>query len=327
MRKFLIQLALFVSFLVAGLVGIEIVSRRNPSLTTETFVETGDTTKPRTSVRLYHPNLVVDNEITIGDRVVFKARYTTDEYGRRTHSAFQAPRPRHLLWFGCSFLFGVGVNDDETIPYYVNRKAPDYQPFVYAVPAGSMNNMLEAWRVLPMKQQIPPEEGLAVYLLYPELHVQRSAGLPVTLGPGFGTPIYRISADGQGLDRLGSFFERYPVTGGVAHWLMENSHYAQHLAYSWVRPLSTESWEVAARIVNESKREYLQVFPKGRFVVISMDPRSPFNQKLSELGIELFPIENFPEDSPYVIKDDGHYTALGNQTLAEKIEAVLFPKH
>ena len=39
---------------------------------------------------------------------------------------FRAPvqgRPRKVAFFGCSFMFGHGVEDDQTLPYYFVREA------------------------------------------------------------------------------------------------------------------------------------------------------------------------------------------------------------
>ena len=58
------------------------------------------------------------------EREVYRATYTTDALGRRA-----TPRPanaeRAILFVGCSFTFGLGVNDDETLPWHVAKQIPE----------------------------------------------------------------------------------------------------------------------------------------------------------------------------------------------------------
>ncbi|MEK7794954.1 MAG: hypothetical protein AAB353_10505 [Candidatus Hydrogenedentota bacterium] len=60
---------------------------------------------------------------TFDGQTVFDVRYRTDAYGRRI-----TPSPdgadRFLVFFGCSFVFGEGIAEDETLPAQTARLLP-----------------------------------------------------------------------------------------------------------------------------------------------------------------------------------------------------------
>jgi hypothetical protein len=59
------------------------------------------------------PNVQVCERKTLSEEVVFEATYSTDEYGRRITPVEHAEARDHfLLFFGDSFAFGQGVNDE-----------------------------------------------------------------------------------------------------------------------------------------------------------------------------------------------------------------------
>ena len=61
--------------------------------------------------------------------VQYDVRYTVDEHSRR--KVAQHPEARKaVLFFGCSFTFGEGLTDEDTLPYRVNEKiGGEFQAF------------------------------------------------------------------------------------------------------------------------------------------------------------------------------------------------------
>src|SRR5262249_33581885 len=50
-----------------------------------------------------------------GTRTIYDVKYSIDDNGVRKALLHQSGKP--VFFFGCSFTFGVGVNDDETLPH------------------------------------------------------------------------------------------------------------------------------------------------------------------------------------------------------------------
>lgn len=80
----------------------------------------------KTGVRLYHrllPPGIDDTFRKIGaDSKAEKFRFhmRTNAFHRRDSEAERRPGRANILFYGCSFTFGEGVNEDETIPWYVS---------------------------------------------------------------------------------------------------------------------------------------------------------------------------------------------------------------
>jgi len=63
-----------------------------------------------------------------GEEILYEVVYSIDAEGRRdTPTAHLQPDPQFMLFFGGSYTFGEGVNDDETMPAQVSQLAPKYR--------------------------------------------------------------------------------------------------------------------------------------------------------------------------------------------------------
>ena len=65
--------------------------------------------------------------------LMYDVVYSMDAYSRRTTPVADLDRASRgsILYFGCSFTFGEGVNDGETMPADVSRLVPEYRPYNY----------------------------------------------------------------------------------------------------------------------------------------------------------------------------------------------------
>lgn len=66
-----------------------------------------------------------------------KITYTTNSMGFRSDEV--DPSKEHILVIGDSVAFGLGVNDDETVSYYLSQKLKKYQVLNLAVPGYSID--------------------------------------------------------------------------------------------------------------------------------------------------------------------------------------------
>ncbi len=56
-----------------------------------------------------------------GDEVIYDVTYTTNQYGYRKTPNSNETSKKCLLFFGDSFTIGEGLNDNETLPYFLNK--------------------------------------------------------------------------------------------------------------------------------------------------------------------------------------------------------------
>jgi hypothetical protein len=109
-------------------------------------------------------------------RVLFDARYGIDQYGVRSSVEPATPKNDHPVWFmGDSFTFGVGLNDDGTLPSQF-AKLSDLRVINFAIGGQGAHQVL---RELETNRPgaVGARDPLAiVYLALPNNHMFRAAG-------------------------------------------------------------------------------------------------------------------------------------------------------
>ncbi|MGC1679504.1 MAG: hypothetical protein WA740_18370, partial [Candidatus Binataceae bacterium] len=121
------------------------------------------------------PNTTIVFKESLGGRLIGDVTYTIDANGLREIPAAVQGGPYKVVFFGCSFMFGHGVKDDETLPYYFVQEAKGtFEGFNFAGDGWGPHQMLReietgfVWRVAGR-----PE--LAIYEAIPD-HLRRVAG-------------------------------------------------------------------------------------------------------------------------------------------------------
>lgn len=118
------------------------------------------------------PNL--DEKFTVygssSKKVKYTAHYTTDSTGMR--KAYPGSK-KNIIFLGCSFTFGQGLENEETFPWLVGKKT-GFRTFNKGIPGSSPLNVLQHLREMKTDffKNIPPDETTVVLTLIPE-HFQR----------------------------------------------------------------------------------------------------------------------------------------------------------
>lgn len=272
----------------------------------------------RQPTRLLLPNLSLAHELQDRNGLIFRAEYHSNSLGLRSVPT-QHKDDAHLLLFGCSYLFGVGVNDNQNIPYFLSQQLLPYHPYVFAISAGSMSNMLAILQTVPIEAQVTPSNGILLYLLYPEIHTNRAVGFRHNPWFGFDNPYYTWNSRENKLQFQGSFRSAWQIFFKVLEFLQVHSKLALKIS-DLVRADNTlEDYVFAMRIILASKEIYLKKFPNGRFIVATMTHNSPLNELLRGKNIELWYLPPVPDQDNYYIKGDGHYSPEGNRFVADSI--------
>ena len=113
-----------------------------------------------------------------GDVLVYDAVYTIGENGLRiTPPHQQGDLAGCIVFFGDSFTFGDGVNDEETYPYQVGRRlGVGYATYNFAVTAYGPHQMLAALQAGRVDTVADCRPTHFIYLFIPA-HVARVAGI------------------------------------------------------------------------------------------------------------------------------------------------------
>jgi hypothetical protein len=262
-------------------------------------------------------------------RVLFRTTYTIDSLARRvTPVASSDQREEFILFFGGSFIFGSGVNDQETLPYYVGRLARCYRPHNYGFMGYGPQQMLAKLQSGSIPKEVSQRDGLLIYGYMGEAdigHIDRAIGSLYVYGWARLFPYYHVETATGKLVRDGNFTSGRPLQS-VLYRLLLKSAIVRVLGVN--HPVSIEEKHVrlTARIIEESYISYKKQFPTDAFYVVIFPGavQSTSDQlitMLTESGIRCLDYRGLAEFSgtEYRIPVDLHPSAKWNKRLAERI--------
>ena len=269
-----------------------------------------------------YPNLNVPAVLKLRNKIIYSARYTIDEFGRRStpvDATGGVERDRFLLFFGCSFTFGDGVNDRETMPYYAGQAAPAYTPYNYAFSGYGPQQMLVRLQSTPIEDEVKEKKGALVYLFI-DPHIQRLIGSMYVYNKwGEDMPFFRMR-DGR-LTREGSF-KSGRKTLSVIYRLLGKLQIVKFLRLDFPK-INQNHLRLLAEVIKESKNEFNKKFDGEFYVVIY--PGSKYGERLKphlkDAGISFFDYSNlFDSKDPSLFFDvDQHPTPAAQRLLALRL--------
>jgi hypothetical protein len=106
--------------------------------------------------------------------VVYDNQFQTDGEGRRVTVNPNPSRRSHVLAvLGCSFIWGTGVNNEQTLPSQLALNAPSFMVYNYGVPAGSPLEALEILESDSFSKALPKDKNAhGIYAVIAD-HVRR----------------------------------------------------------------------------------------------------------------------------------------------------------
>jgi len=136
------------------------------------FIDTGDSFDVWLSVGVNgitsfgKPNAIANikkekhiDSIQYGGEVMYEATYTFDSKGRRNTTNIKHKKTKKAIFFGDSILFGEGLNDNKTFPYYYQYFNPEYKPYNYGFPGHGPGQMLLQIQSDEFKKEFKDTEG------------------------------------------------------------------------------------------------------------------------------------------------------------------------
>jgi hypothetical protein len=121
------------------------------------------------------PNTTITFEESLGGRSIADVTYRFNSGGLREIPAAVQGGPHKVVFFGCSFMFGHGVEDDQTLPYYFLREARGtFEGFNFAGDGWGPHQMLREIET-GFVRRLAGTPDLAIYEAIPD-HLRRVAG-------------------------------------------------------------------------------------------------------------------------------------------------------
>lgn len=107
-------------------------------------------------------------KININDHVNYKATHNLE--GRRVTSNVSVQSPNKIIILGCSFAYGVGVNDEESFPFLLQTYLNNYVVENYSIPGSAT---IQSFLNLK-KKLLKGERPKIVVLTYAAFHEERN---------------------------------------------------------------------------------------------------------------------------------------------------------
>ena len=255
----------------------------------------------------------------LGDLPIYDVVYTIDAHGRRVTPAAEGGKDALcVLIFGCSFSFGTGVGDEDTLPW-LTSVASGRRHHVHNFSFGGWgpHQMLAALEAGEVESSLDCEPTHAIYVSVHD-HVRRVAGRSPWDPHG---PRFELREDGR-LARNGNFDDRPSL---VRSWpWLGKSEVLRILSEHFV-PAQTDFDRFAA-VVAESRDRLASRWPGIDFRVLLWDKRwkhdPEYWEGLRRRGLRVdFVSEILPDQrehaSRYAISPhDGHPNRTANERIA-----------
>jgi len=274
------------------------------------------------------PNVTSGARLTVDGEVIFDYTYHTDAFRRRISpdSLSDTTREAAVVFFGDSYTFGEGVNDDETLPNQVARLRPDVAVYNYAFSGYGPNHMLARLESMNTRAEVPEPRVVGVYVFIPN-HVRRVIGAFSVISWSRHSPYYVLGDDGLPT-RLGSFQgERPQLTG----WYdcFKGDHVLQYARIDFPPCLSARHHALTEAIIAQAAERFSTQFDGGEFYVV-LYPRSPEDEfparetgkRLSARGLRVLDYTDLlpePAEAYFYLPNDSHPRPSAHALVAARL--------
>lgn len=272
--------------------------------------------------------LLVDGE------EIFNYTYRTDQVRRRItpDSAAPSAEGRALVFLGCSYTFGEGVNDDETLPNQTARLLPEWTLYNYAFSGYGPNHVLARLESLDTRKDIAEQQVVGIYVFIPD-HVRRVIGAYSVNNWSRHSPYYRLGPDGVP-ERLGSFQGERPGLTRL-YDILKGDHVLQYFRMDLPPRLRERDFALTIGLIEACARRWREQFPGAPFYVL-LYPSTPNNEfpatemgpRLRERGLTVLDYTNIlsgPAEDYFYLPHDSHPRPAAHAAVATRLVGELFP--
>ena len=253
-----------------------------------------------------------DTRMFEGD-TMFSVDYIIDDHHRRVTPGQDSQKTKYAAFFGCSVCYGFGVKGDQTLAYHVQENSCDLNSYNFGYNGWGMHHMLARFDHENLAETVDEEDGVGIYVMLWS-HIRRAIGdMRIYTGWGHQMPHYTI--EGGKLVRRGNFKDGRFWKSSF-YTLINSSFAARYFDVNLPAETSEEDYLLAAEIILQAKRHYIQQFGNNRFYVLmhpilwdefTVERKLEFLRILEEKGIEYLDYSDaYPIDNDHKIVGDGH---------------------
>lgn len=260
--------------------------------------------------------------------VLYNVLVETDEYGQRITPLGKQRAPKnHLIFWGCSFVMGEGVNQNETLPFYTANATDTYRAYNMGIYGGTISDAWVYTNELNNLDSIKEPKGVGLYIFLDD-HIVRYKGNTQYLGQWLaGRPLVRPDSEGR-VRLLGPWGKARPFFVALSR-LIESSVFLTAIHFS-IPSVQEKDVEDFIKVVASVRDAYWKKFGADNpFIVVLYFQNAMFyaphvkalleKAKIQYLDYTSLYLENLSESQLRIHGNDGHPNALAHKIVGELI--------
>jgi hypothetical protein len=257
-------------------------------------------------------------------------KYTIDQRHRRAtpFAGREGEEKIKFVIFGCSYAYGVGVENDETIPFFLQETAKFARSYNYGIPGAGPNQNLYLLENHPELFSDVSGKTIGIYLYFSD-HINRTAlNFSHNMWSNLELPEYRI----ENHRLVGG--EMLHISNPIKYYLyrlLQISEVSRYflLVHDRSNRAQLTNWDendtlLTSQVLKRLQDRFLEKYKNASFIVysISSDPRE--TEIFRKNGINFFPRSAMRRELDKL--SDGHLTASSNKIVANEILEILHSK-
>ncbi|MEY4541731.1 MAG: hypothetical protein RLZZ306_3488 [Bacteroidota bacterium] len=218
-----------------------------------------------------------------------RLNFSTDPLSRRIvpkNDSAKNVRDKYALFLGCSYTYGDGVSNDETMPYFFEQKAQNHLAQNYGFMGYSPLQSLALFQHRNLRKEIKQQNGFAVYTF---INDQIDRVIPASRWVELMKGRFP-SLDLQTMTTDGIFLKKHHIVYDFVHW-GGNTNTAQYFRIGYPKNHNDTHYQLVVDILKKTKQEYKSQFENDNFYVIIF-PGSPLKPSMKTMfdqsGIRYF---------------------------------------
>ena len=275
--------------------------------------------RPNSNVYSYGKKIFVDT-------VIYKMSYRLDAHGHRITPDSLSSNKKFAAFWGCSFTFGDGLNDDETIPFYFSKNSKSFEGYNFGYSGYGPAQALLKLQHDSLNRIITQKDGIGFYVFIHD-HINRTIGSMSNFMMNKGrNPCFEI--EGENLIYRGLFKDVYPQRSSIYKKMGENG-FCRYFKIGHPFKLNDKHFTLTGRVLEETSKEFQRKFPNNDFYVIMYPSITQKDYDADEKIIEYLKKKKIkyldyrklfdPTAKDYNINHDSHPTAFANDILTKQI--------
>lgn len=259
-----------------------------------------------------------------GNEIIYQVRYQTDARNLRIPLPENEKANLHVIFAGCSLVFGEGLPVEETLSWNFQKTVPGVEAVNLGHMGGGLHTLLRWTELFSLKDLGLPEKGHFLYFFFPD-HLNRFFLRINYLQWGDpGSPVYE--------ERNGKIVYAGPLrdTQRFKSVRMLSEAGMKHVPLRADPPLyESDELRIFAAGIKELKARVKKQLPQSEFSVVffpfgttAPEGNQSFIEELKKAGIDFY--ESSPDFSEgkesLSIPGDGHPNFRFNQLMTEVIQ-------